>query len=354
MALKMKLFSAVGDFFALDIGTSAIRMVQLSKSGNGWSFDKYAYVPIDIKTSTADSQEGQRRLSEFITTAIGQSGISSRNVVLGIPSNKMFATVVDLPDMSKQEIGSTIKYQAEQFIPMSVEDSKIDWAVLGKSPNNPAEVEVLLASVGNAFVESRLDIVEGLGLNVIAIEPDSLALTRAILPSSATASEALVIVDVGDFATDLVVAYGDAPRLVRSIPVGFQSLVKAASQNLNVQDNQAVQFLMKFGLAPDRLEGQVVRAIEGTLEQYVSEIVKSVKFFQTRYPSVQVNTMVLTGYGASLPQFAEYSAAKTGLKAGVANPLQRVTISQSDQAKLQPVLSQFSVALGLAEREGDS
>lgn len=352
MSAKMKLFSAVGDFFALDIGTSAIRMVQLSKSGNGWSFDRYAYVPIDIKTSTADSQEGQRKLGEFITTAIGQSGITSRNVVLGIPSNKMFATVVDLPDMSKQEIGSTIKYQAEQFIPMSIDESKIDWSILGKSPNNPAQVEVLLASVGNAFVESRLDIVEGLGLNVIAIEPDSLALTRAILqPNTA---EATILMDVGDFATDLVIAYGDAPRLVRSIPVGFQSLVKAAAQNLNVQENQAIQFLMKFGVAPDRLEGQVVRAVEGTLEQYVSEIIKSVKFFQTRYPSVPASSIALTGYGASLPQFAEYTATKTGLKAAVANPLQRIIINRADQEKLQPVLSQFSVVIGLAQREGDS
>lgn len=351
MALKMKLFSAVGDFFALDIGTSAIRIVQLRRSGSDWSFDKYAYVPIDIKTSTADSQEEQRRLGEFITTALGQSGITSKNVVLGVPSNKMFATVVDLPDMSRQEIGSTIRYQAEQFIPMSIDEAKIDWAVLGKSPNDPAKVEVLLASVGNAFVESRLDIVERLGLNVIAFEPDSLALTRAILPPHTT--EATVLADIGDFATDLVLAYGDAPRLVRSIPVGFQSMVKAASQNLNVQENQAIQFLMKFGLAPDRLEGQVVRAIEGSLEQYVSEVVKSVKFFQTRYPSVAVNTMILAGYGASLPQFAEYSAAKTGLKVSIANPLQRVKIGQDDQQKLQPVLSQFSVALGLAEREDD-
>lgn len=351
MASKMKLFSAVGDFFALDIGTSAIRMVQLSKAGNGWTFNKYAYVPIDIKTSTADSQDEQRRLGEFITTAIGQSGITSRNVVLGVPSNKMFATVVDLPDMSKQEISNTIRYQAEQYVPMAIDEAKIDWAILGKSPNDATKVEVLLASVSNAFVESRLDIIESLGLNVIAIEPDSLALTRAILPSNL--GDATVLVDVGDFATDLVIAYGDAPRLVRSIPVGFQSLVKAASQNLNVQDNQAIQFLMKFGLAPDRLEGQVVRAIEGPLEQYVSEIVKSIKFFQTRYPSVAVGTLMLAGYGASLPQFAEYSATKTGMKAAVANPLQRVSIGQADQQKLQPVLSQFSIVLGLAEREDD-
>lgn len=349
MARKMKLFSAVGDFFALDIGTSAIRMVQLSKSGSGWSFDKYAYVPTDIKTATADSQEGQRKLGELITTAIGQSGISSRNVVLGVPSNKMFATVVDLPEMSHHEIENTIKYQAEQYIPMSTDEAKIDWAVLGKSPNDPTKLELLLASVSNAFVESRLDVVEGLGLNVIAIEPDSLALTRAVLPPNS--QEATVLIDVGDFATDLVITYGDAPRLVRSIPVGFQSMVKAAAQNLNVQENQAIQFLLKFGLAPDRLEGQVVRAVEGTLEQFVSEAVKSVKFFQTRYPNVPVNTMLLAGYGASLPQFAEYAAAKTGLKAGIGNPLQKVKISQGDQQKLQPVLNQFSVAIGLAQRE---
>lgn len=344
----MKLFPAVGDYFALDIGTTAVRAIQLSGGHGNWTLERYGVAPVDIKVASSDSPDDQRKLGEIITTVIGQSGIRSRNVILGVPSNRMFATVVDMPDMSDAELASTIKYQAEQFIPMSIDEAKIDWAVLGKSVNDTSKNEVLIASVANSFSEARLDLVEGLGLNVAAIEPDSLALARALLPNGV--SDGRLLVEVGDFATDIVMTFGDSPRLVRSIPTGIQTLVKAAAQNLNVQPQQAQQFILKFGLQRDKLEGQVFHAMEATLDQFVTEVSKSVKFFQTRYPSVPVSSMIVSNYGATIPEFATYMSQKVGIPAEAGNPWQRVRVSAGDQAKLQPLSSQFAVAIGLAQR----
>lgn len=344
----MKLFSSVGDFFALDIGTTAVRAVQLTPTGSSWSLVRYGTMPVDIKVASSDAPEDQKRLGEVIAALIGQTGIRTKDVVLGIPSGKMFATVVDLPDMPPAELANTIKYQAEQYVPMSLDEAKIDWAVLGRSINDETKNEVLLASVANNFTEARLDLVEGLGLNVIAIEPDSLALSRALLNPGE--QNAQVLIDMGDFSTDIVIAYHEAPRLIRSIPIGMQTLIKAAMQNLNVQENQATQFILKFGLQPDRLEGQIVRALEATLDQFVSEVTKSVKFFQTRYPSTNVGALILSGFGITIPSLAEYLGSKTGVPAQAGNPWRNVRMSGSDQDKLQQVASQFAVAVGLAER----
>lgn len=344
----MKIFPAVGDYFALDIGTTAIRVIQLSGTKAGWTLDHYGVAPVDLRVSTSDAVDDQRKLAEIITTVIGQSGIRSRNVILGIPSNKMFATVIDMPEMPKEELANTIKYQAEQYIPMSIDEAKIDWTVLGKSVNDPTKNEVLLASVANNFSEARLDLVEGLGLNVLAIEPDSLALVRALLPAGV--NDGRLIVEIGDFATDIVMTCGDNPRLIRSIPTGFQTLVKAATQNLNVQQNQAQQFILKFGLQQDKLEGQVLKAMEATLEQFISEIDKSVKFFKTRYPSVNVGGMIVSSYGATIPGLARYLGDKVGLNVELGNPWQRVRVSAADQTKLQPMSAQFAVVIGLAQR----
>lgn len=346
---NMKLFKAVGDFFALDIGTTAVRLVQLkNQGGDSWSLYRYGYAPVDAKISVSDSPESQRKLGEVIMTALGQSGISTRDVVVGIPSNKTFATVVDVPKVTKEELRATIKYQAEQFIPMPIDEVKLDYALLGQSLHDPAKAEVLITSVANTYNEARLDMLEGLGLNVVAAEPDPIALVRSLLP--ATAQNAELILDIGDVATDLVMTYGTMPRLVRSMPMGLNSLVKSAAQNLSVEEAQARQFILKFGLAPDRLEGQVVRALEGSLDQFVSEINKSIKFFQTRYPHAAVGEMLLTGYGGSIPNFANYLSSKTSLKSVIANPWQKVKVSNTDKDKLQPVAMQFGVAIGLAQR----
>lgn len=347
----MKLFNTVGDFFALDIGTTAIRVVELSRSGHNWTLQRYGVASVDMKIATSDSPDDQRKLAEVIMTVIGQSGIKSKNVVLGIPSNKMFATVVDMPNLSKDELTSSIKYQAEQYIPMSLDEAKIDWALLGKSINDANKNEVLIASVANSFSEARLDLIEGLGFNVIAMEPDSLAIARSLLAPGV--SDARIMVEIGDFATDVVVTYGESPRLIRSIPTGMEAIIKSAAQNLNIQPDQARQFMMKFGVQPDKLEGQIFRAVESTLDQFSIEVEKSVKFFQTRYPTVQIPSMIVSNYGVTVPGMAEYLANKVSIKVELGNPWQKVHVSANDQVKLQALSSQFAVAIGLAEREAE-
>jgi len=339
----------VGDFFALDIGTNAVRVVQLSSTGpDSYGLAHFGYAPLDDKLTSSSSPEALRKLGEVIMTAVGQSGIKTKNVVIGLPSSKTFTTVIEVPVMPENELRNTIKYQVDQYIPMAVNEAKVDWALLGTSLHDPKMQEVLIASTANTYAEERLEFIENLGLNVIAAEPDPLAMIRSLLPSGVP--DARLIINVGELSTDLAITFGEAPRLVRTIPTGVRSLVKAAVQNLNVQEDQARQFILKFGLAPDRLEGQVYRAIESTLDSFAVELTKSIKFFQTRYPNTPVGGILLSGYGAVVPGFGEYVSAKTGIQSTLANPWQKVRVSQADQQQLATVASEFSIAIGLAQR----
>ncbi len=345
----MALLKGVGDFFALDIGTNAVRVVQLSSNGpNSWSLQHYGYVPLDERSAGNGSAESLRRLGELIMTAVGQSGIKEKNVVIGLPSNKTFTTVIDINSMPEAELSSTIKYQMDQYIPMAIDEAKVDWALLGQSLHDPKQQEVLLASTANSYAEEQLEFIEGLGLNVVGAEPDPLAMIRSLLPVGI--KDARLIIDVGQQSTDLAITYGDTPRLVRTIPMGLHSLIKSAVQNLNVQEDQARQFILKFVLAPDRLEGQVYRALEGTLDNFATELIKSIKFFQTRYPNTPVGGILLSGFSAVVPQFGDYVTAKTSIPSSVANPWQRVKVAQADQQRLGSIASEFAAVIGLAQR----
>lgn len=352
MISNMAILKGVGSFFALDIGTNAVRVVQLSPSGGDmWNLQHYGYAALDEKTSVTDTPESRRRLADIIMTAIGQSGIKEKNVAIGLPSNKTFTTVIDVPIMGEAELKSTIKYQIDQYVPMATDEAKVDWAPLGQSLHDEKQQEVLITSTSNAYAESRLEFIESLGFNVIAAEPDPLAMIRSLLPSDAR--DARMIIDVGEQSTDLAITFNGSPRLVRTIPTGVRSLIKAAVQNLNVGEDQARQFILKFGLSPDRLEGQVYRAIEGVLDNFAAELTKSVKFFQTRYPSTPVGGILLSGFGAVVPQFGDYVTAKTGINYAIANPWQRVRVSQSDQQQLASVAAEFATVIGLAQRRND-
>ena len=340
----------VSDFFGLDIGTSAIRVVQLKGPGPIKNLDHYGHISMEGNLALSNSRMDQQRLAMAIKQLVRQAGISSPNVAVGLPSHKVFTTVIDLNRLSPDEMSKTIRYQAESFIPTALDDSKIDWAIIGDSPKEPGKVEVLLSSVTNEFVENRLDLLEGIGLNVVAFEPDSMALSRAIVPADMSAPQ--MVLDIGSKSTDLVVAMGGAPRLTRAIPVGSEAIVRSAMQNLAIDQKQAEQFVFKFGLSRDKLEGQIYNAIISIIDGLTGEIEKSIKFFQTRYPSAKIERITVTGGASTLPEFPLHIANKFGLSVEIGNAWRNISFPASMQNELLAVSYSFSVAAGLAEREG--
>lgn len=345
----MSMLSGISEFFGLDIGTTAIRLVELHGSGNTKALVKYAYLPVDSKTAMSDAAADQQKLIGSVQELLAQAKITTKNVAVGLPSQRVFTTVVDIDRLSPAEIAKTIQYQADSLIPTPVSESKIEWAVLGDSPKEKGKVEVLLSSVSNDFVESRLDMLESIGLNVIAFEPDHMALARAVIPADTVTPQ--MVVDIGSKSTDIVVSMNGAPRLARSIPTGSDAIIKGAIQNLNIDEKQAQQFVNKFGLSKDKLEGQIYNAIIGTIEILASEIEKSIKFFQARYTESKIDRIIMTGGASALPEFPLFIANRFGLNVEIGNAWRNVSFPASRQSELLTASNHFAVAAGLAERE---
>jgi type IV pilus assembly protein PilM len=344
----MSILSGVSALFGLDIGTTAVRLVELRGNGATKTLVKYAYVPIDSQIVLSDSKADEQKLAQVIRELVGQAHLSTRNVAVGIPSQRVFTAVIDFERLSPAELAKAIHYQADSLIPTPPDKSKIDWAVIGDSPKDKTKVEVLLSSVENDFVERRLDLLESIGLEVVAFEPDNLALTRALIAPDVTTTQ--MVLDIGNKSTDLVITSGGAPRLTRAIPTGAEAIVRAASQGLNVEDKQARQFVFKFGLSKDKLEGRIYDAIIGTVDLLTSEVDKSIKFFQARYVDQKVSRIIVTGGASALPEFPLYLANKFGVEVEIGNAWRNVAFAPERQNELLAVSNHFGVATGLAER----
>ncbi len=344
----MSLGYGVGEFFALDIGTDALRMVQLSGNiQHGWVLERFAYVPVSRQILQDSSDAGRRRLGETIASAASQAGIKTKNIALGMPSNKSFTTIIEIPTQDRRSMEKIIRYHADQYIPMSIDDAKVDYVILGPSPNDPKITEVLLSCTTIQYAEERMEGVEAYGFNLVAQEPDPIAMSRALTPPGST--DAKLIIDFGEDSTDLSIVYG-APRLVRMLPGGLTVLVRTVANSLNVKESQARQFILKFGLAQDKLDGQVFKALDSTLESFAGELTKSARFFQTKYPNAKVGSVILSGFAGIIPFMAEYIEAKTGIQTIQGNPWQMVRVTPQQQQALAQVAAEFSVVIGLAER----
>jgi Tfp pilus assembly PilM family ATPase len=175
-----------------------------------------------------------------------------------------------------------------------------------------------------------------------------MALARSIVPADATSPQ--MVLDIGNMNTDLVIVMGGAPRLVRSIPTGSATIVRSAMQHLSIDQNQAEQFVFKFGLGKDKLEGRVYTAIIETIDSLMSEIEKSIKFFVERYTTLRIERIIVTGGASTMPELPLYIANKTGISVEIGNSWTNVNFPADRQNELMAVSNHFGVAAGLAER----
>lgn len=348
----MNLLKGVGEFFALDIGTSSIRAIQLlGDIQHGWTLQRFAYIKVDSKIILDESELGKKKFADIVKRGLAQAGIRTKNVAVGLPAMKTFTTIVEVENVPVKELMINVKYELDKYIPMAIDEAKVDYVLLGVSPNDPAKAEVLVSSTSIAYAEKELQLIEALDLNVIAFEPEPLAMARSLTPVGQ--EDAYMIVDFGEKSADIVMVYKKMPRLVRSIPGGFENMAKTTAAALSVNDEQARQFIMKFGLAQDKVDGQVFRALDSTLDGFATELSKSAKFFRSKYMNANVGSIVLSGYAEMIPFIAEYLEAKTNIVTTHGNPWQSVRVTPEQQNALQAVANEFAVAIGLAERSNE-
>ena len=329
-----------------------MRIVQLSgNSQHGWTLQKFAYIPITQQLVQDSSELGKKRLGEAILGAVNQAGIKTKNIALGLPASKTFTSIVETETLPEKELKKTFKYEMDKYVPMAMSDAKADYVILGVSPNDPAKTEVLVSSVAKEYAESTMETIEKTGLNIIAMEPEPLAMARSL--NTPGAIDATMVVDFGENSADIVVMFKDQPRLVRSVPGGFSVLAKAITNSLNVREDQARQFVLKFGLDQTQMDGQIMRTLSAHLDTFASELGKSVRFFQTKYINGKVGGILLSGYAGMIPLFAEFIESKINIPTAKGNPWQFVRTTSEQQRALMPVASEFAVAIGLSERSND-
>jgi type IV pilus assembly protein PilM len=343
----MGMMSHDTNYFGLDIGNTDIRLVQLRKGGAKPALVTYGDIKVPAGLTTSDSALDADKVAGIIRQLAAEARVTTKQVVAGLPSASVYSAIITTPVLSASDLSKAIHYQADQYIPMALDQVKLDWAVVGPGKNDK-EQDVLLVAAPNTVAAKYTNIFEKAGLEILALETNATAISRALVAKGP--GLAVMILDMGSGTSDLTVVYDNAPRLIRSMPVGGATFVRAVSQNLGLDETQAYQFTYKFGLTQTKLEGQVYKAIKPSLDNLITEIQKSAKFFQDRYPEVKLEKIIVTGSTVALPELTTYLANSTGLPIEIGNAWINVAYPASLQDKLMSLSIQYAVASGLAQR----
>lgn len=344
----MKLLPQEENYFGLDLGTSSVKLAQLRELHGRPSLVTYGDIEVADTITLSDSPIDQQKLSATIAQLAEDAKVTTKNVVASLNASQSYTAIISTPNLKKEELAESIKYQADKVIPMAIDQVKLDWAVI--SPDPSAELlEVLLVAAPNTIANKYLNIVQQAGLELMALEINAIAQARSLLREE-DSNKCVMIVDIGSTASDMAIIDNKVPYLVRSAPVGSKAMLRVITQNLGVDATQADQFMKKFGMDQSKIEGQVFKTLKPVVDHLAEELNKSIAFYQEKNEKKPIEKIIMTGGTTALPALPLYLANSTGITIEIGNPWQNISYPAELSTNLSGLSLSYATAIGLSMR----
>lgn len=339
----------------VDISSTAVKLLQLSRSGNRFRVEHYAIEPLPPNAVVEKNIVELEAVGQAISRAIRRSGTKAKQAAAAVAGSAVITKIIPMPSgLDEDDMEAQVELEATNYIPYSIDEVNIDFEVIGPMPDNPELVQVLLAASRSENVELRQSALELAGLTPTIIDVEAFAIENAFglvaneLPVGQDAVVALV--DIGATMTTLNVLRSGRSLYSREQVFGGRQLIDSVMSNYDLSYDQAMQALRQ-GELPDTYE---VESLEPFKEATVQQISRLLQFFYAGNEYNRVDHIVLAGGCAGLTGMSEMVEEQIGVATVVANPLAQMIPGVKVQSNIlgqdAPALM---IATGLALRSFD-
>src|SRR3972149_7879425 len=245
----MAMFNLFGEKgkLGIDIGTAAIKIVELEKSGGRVVLKNYGLFELkgtDVQSSGPGTGQSILKLPDQeiiwgIKELIKKGSIKSTDAIASIPSFSTFTTIIEMPYLSEQELAKALPFEARKYIPIPLDEVVLDWSIIdilspagpgtSGSASKPPTVQVFLAAVPRDETEKYRRIMKGAGLNLKALELENTALIRALLGNDLSPT---AIVNIGGRSTSIVIVDKGYERISHNYEIGGVEITKYKTRSL--------------------------------------------------------------------------------------------------------------------------
>lgn len=340
-------------FLGIDIGTSAIKIVELSKEKDRVVLGNYGQMSVQPdedkpfvvfeKSSFSLSSES---VADAINDIINKAEMSTRETFFAIPDFSTFFTFIDLPLMDKQELNSAVRFEARQHIPLPLSEVVLDWSIVdnvsrGKSKS---KVRILLVAVPYEIVNQYQAIAKLCQLRLISLEAEIFGLIRSL---SANKKGLHCIVDIGAQSTTINIVEDGKLKMTHSIDISGNELTKVLSKSLSVKYNEAEDLKRKYGVqVPEMPVGRILTPIVDSLVNEINMIIKN--FYHTE--GKEVDTLILSGGSILLPGIRDYLHNWFRKPVEIGNPFESIAYPLVLEDMLKILGPSYAIATGAALR----
>ncbi len=370
MGFLGKLFSGYRgqNVLGVDVGSSAIKVVELEKKGGVAYLKTYGslalgpYVDSEIGQSAKLSSE---KLIQALLDLIGPDGarVSTRNGAISIPLRSSLITPITMPNVSDEELAKIIPIEARKYIPVPVSEVYLDWwtippeepvalsqdesAQSSKQTTEPQLLDVLLVAIHNDVITRYNEMVTKTGLKSTFFEIEVFSTVRSVIDQG---NGPVVVIDIGAGATKIYIVDVGVVRASHIINRGSQDVTASISRSLSIPWMEAEEMKREYGMLPQTRVKNITTIVETTFGHLFSEANTIIQNYQRKHKKT-INHVLLTGGGAVLKGLLPFAQNKFSIEVRLADPFSKIEAPALANEVLKDAGPEFSVALGIALRK---
>lgn len=358
----------------LDIGTNTFRGVQIVSATGKPRLEKYGAIKVPlgavVEGEIVDVEAASFTLSQLWKSA----GFNSKEVIIGLASPRVVVRLIDLPFMNEEELQNALKYQAQDYIPIPLEEAILDAKIVGEFLNENEEkmIEVLLVAAQKDLINNIVKATEAVGLKPQVIDLSGFAIVRSLLPEQSffggeeEGGSVVGLINISAGNSNIVVVDQGTPKFARNTPIGGNDLTQTLADTLGLQYEEAEELKIKVGLPvseieavaeqlPENLKSHVDSAqsvIENYINQLAAEIRRSLDYYLTQVKQIKtIEELIVSGGGAHLKGLNSYLEKILQVKVVTGQPLQNFELGKKIvEAEVKKDEASLAISLGLALR----
>jgi type IV pilus assembly protein PilM len=349
----LPVFRRAKSLVGLDIGSSAVKAVELKPAGKAYKVAAFGTEPVPPDSIVDGAIIDGGVVAEAIRRLFGGRGIKTKDVAASLSGNAVIVKKITLPVMTASELAESIYWEAEQYIPFDIQDVNLDYQILDKGADGgKATMDVLLVAAKKEKIADYTGVIAQAGRSAVVVDVDAFAIQNAYeINYGIEPGAVVVLLNAGASATNINILNGDQSVFTRDITIGGNAYTEALQRELNLPFDLADQ--LKRGVSVDGVTFEDARPVlRAVSENVMLEIQKTFDFFKATAASDRIDRIMLSGGASRAEGFTEMLTDRFSAPVEPLDPFKRVVF----YAKMFQVESAAdaaptaAVAVGLALR----
>ena len=334
----------------VDIGSHAVKVCQLKRSGNGYTIVALGSAVLPEGAVDDGTLYESKIVGDSISTLFKNLKIKNKKIGFSISGYSVIVKKVNLAVMDNAELEAHIMEEAEQYIPFDIEDVYLDFQDLKTQGSDGDRTDVMLVAAKKEIVDDYLEMIYELNLDPVIVDVDGFALENTYEFNYQT-KENVALVDIGASKMNINILSDGISVVARDIIVGSRQITEQIQNTFDIEFEDAEALKLGYVAAEDK-QKEIEEIFTTTCTQWVLEIKKAIDLYHSNHPTRPLTRLILSGGGAKVTGLADFLTKDTGLSVEIFNPF---TNLKSNKRKIDPrylhsVAPEMAIATGIALR----